>query len=579
MKKYYRKISGMIKPFLLVFILLVAMIPEPASAASVSVSVKGGTIEKGETITVTVSLSSSASIGAYKLYLTYDSSVIEYVPSAGDDSFCNGGGGTLIFVGDPYATSDSCSVTFKGINAGTSKLTISYDAGDILDTEYNDMTATLSSGSVTVNPPRQASSDATLSGLTIGDGVFSPSFSPDVTEYNISVNSYTEALTINATPNSSYAKVSISGNELYEGENTVKITVTAENGNQKIYYIYVTKAAATPTPTPGPTPTPTPTPVPTIGAQATIKELVKDEQGNAVIKDITLTVMDTITVNIPAGFDKTSATVQGFSVEALKLNDGNTTLVQLSDNRLYIYDAGEGSFVLYQTISTLPRYYQICMAEDSMIPAGYILIALEIDGEVYPAYSSGNASDFVLLYSGDGQWYKYDMVEFTMQRYDDSDITVNLITQAPVKENTPVPGITVAADETITVATDETATPASVSGETGTYDTAEIIRLVIILLVFILAILFMILYVRERNRNLKFIAEEQEEIREQSAFEAVETEAVETEAVKTDAEINEIETDDAFREAALMEGMSPNEELPPEKVDDELPEENSDEDN
>lgn len=516
MKIRYRKISGIARAMILVLVMLAVMIPERASAASVNVSAKGGTIEKGETITVTVSLSSSATIGAYRLSLTYDSSVIEYVPSAGDDAFCNGGSGTLIFVDSPYSTSDSHTVKFKGIGTGTSKLTVSCDAGDILDDGYNDMTVTTTAGSVTVNPPREASSDATLSSLSVGDGALSPSFSSGVTEYSISVGAGTEALTINAKTTSSYAKVSVSGNELKEGDNTVKITVTAENGNQKVYYIYVNKAAATPTPSPEPTATPTETPIPTPGTEVLADVLKVDENGNAVIKQETFTLADTITAEIPAGFDKTSAAISGIDVEVLKLNDGNLVLVQLSDGNLYVYDSGNGSFRPYQVIDTSVRHYRIGTAEEAEVPAGYSLTAAEINGVVYPAYRLTAGDEFLLVYVEGSIWYRYDTVEGTIQRYAGGDGEAALITQGAGGDVNP------AGDKNGTA----TATTAAADGTvTGDFNRSEIVKIVIMVLVFVLAIVFMILYVRERNRNLGYIADEEAEQLEIQPEENLETDA------------------------------------------------------
>ncbi|MBQ8281014.1 MAG: cadherin-like beta sandwich domain-containing protein [Lachnospiraceae bacterium] len=513
MRNYYKRFTSVIKPLVMMLVMLVTMIPQNAYAASINVSVTGGTIEQGETVSVTLNLSSSAVIGAYRLYLTYDSSVIEYTPSAGDDSFCNGGAGTLVFVGDPYATSDSKTIKFKGIKAGTSKLTISYDAGDILDDQYNDMTVSATSGSVTVNAPREASPDATLKGLSVGEGSLSPAFSADVTEYSISVGAGVGSLTISATPNSSYAKVSISGNELKEGDNTVKVTVTAENGNQKVYSIYVNKAKATPSPTPEPTSTPTPSPTPTPGAEVTVNNLGVNEQGEAVLSPVTLIVENKITVNVPAGFDMSSVTIQGHTVEALKLNDGDVTLVQLSDGNLYVYDSAAGTYDLYQTIDTLARHYRISMAPEEEIPTGYTLTTIELNGAIYPAYRLTAEDEFLLIYVEGGQWYKYDTVENTIQRYDSSEDKVVVITQIPEAQATPTGG----AQNTPTdrVPTLEPATGASATGvgNDGPGKT-DIVKIVLIILVFLLAILFMILYVRERNRNLKYLSDEEEELKE-----------------------------------------------------------------
>lgn len=502
MKRIYVKLSGTVRIFVILLALLTVLIPGTVSAASVSVSATGGTIETGETTTVTISLSSSSTIGAYRFYLNYDSSVIEYVPSSEDDNFCHGGNGTLIFVGDPYKSTDSCSIKFKGVSVGSSKLTISADAGEVLDSEYNDLDVSVSNGTITVNAPREASSDATLKSMQIGDGAISPKFASDITEYSISVNASTDALTIDAQPNSSYAKVSISGNDLAEGENTVKIKVTAENGDTKTYYIYVNKAKATPTPSPEPTPTPTNTPIPTPGVEVIVDSIKVDEEGNVTPTELTYTLADTITADIPDGFELTGVTINGVAIEALKLNDGNLTLIQLSDGELYVYDKESSKIYPYQIVETTARNYRISRAPEDKIPVGYTLTTIELDGNLYPAYRASSTDEFVLVYAEEGQWYKYDTIESTIQRFDESSIIIN---SSYLGNNSQISGNQM-------TGTHPTATAASATGETdGGRDIASIVKIVVTVIVFLLAILFMILYVRERNRNLGYILAEAEE--------------------------------------------------------------------
>lgn len=66
-------------------------------------------------------------------------------------------------------------------------------------------------------------------------------FNKDTTSYKLSVENSVDKLTIDAKAVSSKAKISIDNPTLSVGENTVKITVTAENGAVKEYIITVTK--------------------------------------------------------------------------------------------------------------------------------------------------------------------------------------------------------------------------------------------------------------------------------------------------------------------------------------------------
>ena len=86
------------------------------------------------------------------------------------------------------------------------------------------------------------SSNNLLKSLLVGDGTLKPSFDPNTTEYAITVGNDVNNLDLKAYAQDSKAKVSISGNEnLKVGKNTITITVTAENGAQRIYTVNVTK--------------------------------------------------------------------------------------------------------------------------------------------------------------------------------------------------------------------------------------------------------------------------------------------------------------------------------------------------
>ena len=69
-----------------------------------------------------------------------------------------------------------------------------------------------------------------------------PAFDPDTTEYNATVDSNTDILYTSYQTEQEKAIVTVTGNEdLQTGNNEVKIQVTAENGEQKLYRIQVKK--------------------------------------------------------------------------------------------------------------------------------------------------------------------------------------------------------------------------------------------------------------------------------------------------------------------------------------------------
>jgi hypothetical protein len=89
------------------------------------------------------------------------------------------------------------------------------------------------------------SGDNTLKDLTVQEGTLTPDFDPEITEYEMEVPFEVEKLTIDALANDEKATVEISDTTLVAGETTViTVTVTAENGDVKVYTIQVTRAAA-----------------------------------------------------------------------------------------------------------------------------------------------------------------------------------------------------------------------------------------------------------------------------------------------------------------------------------------------
>ena len=76
---------------------------------------------------------------------------------------------------------------------------------------------------------------------TTPSGLF-PEFKPETTEYTLKVGLNVEKVEVIAAPNKESASVKVSGNDkLTDGENTIKIDVTGEDGSKKTYTIKVTK--------------------------------------------------------------------------------------------------------------------------------------------------------------------------------------------------------------------------------------------------------------------------------------------------------------------------------------------------
>ena len=104
---------------------------------------------------------------------------------------------------------------------------------------YDDMP-----GSPCAQPTGDGSPDNRLSTLKVGSYALTPAFNNDTANYSVVVPYSASSVTITATPKNSKAKVSGAGAvPLKVGSNTVKVTVTAENGSQRTFTLTIAREA------------------------------------------------------------------------------------------------------------------------------------------------------------------------------------------------------------------------------------------------------------------------------------------------------------------------------------------------
>ena len=217
---------------------------ENAFAASAKVSLSGGgTVEKGDSLTITLKYS-GATFGSATARVTYDSSILEYSSCSGAEA--NGGGGTVILTmaNGSGTESLSCKLKFKAAKAGST--TVSVSTTDVYNIDMEELTAGSASTTVTVKSTAdKASTNADLSAMAVSSGTLSPAFSPSVTSYKVKVPNSVTTCTISADKADSKSSISVTGSpNLKVGENVRKVTVTAESGKTKTYTITITREAA-----------------------------------------------------------------------------------------------------------------------------------------------------------------------------------------------------------------------------------------------------------------------------------------------------------------------------------------------
>lgn len=236
-----KKSTSLLKLLLTLALVIVALLPQRAEAASATLS-GSGTVQAGSTVKLTLSVSGSNIMGV-DATLDYDSSTLEFTNYDNQLSgwtMVNNGMKFVLYGVDPISSSSVLTVTFRvksdlaagtALNASFKNITVS-DGGE--DTA-------LSPASWTGAVDAPLSSNCDLSSLSCSNATLSPAFSKGTTYYTATVPYAVESLNLSYKAADGSAKVSVSGNSLVVGSNTVTVTCTAATGAKKNYTISVTR--------------------------------------------------------------------------------------------------------------------------------------------------------------------------------------------------------------------------------------------------------------------------------------------------------------------------------------------------
>lgn len=232
--------------------LLALCLPLTVDAAP-SASLSGpDVLRAGDTLTLSLKLSGEK-FYSFEGSISYDTGKLTYLSASGslsgwtvDIETDTASAGTIKFIGiddklsAPISTRKTVlTVKFRVKSDLASGTTVRVRCQDITASDGdNDIDFPDTSWSLALSPP--LSSDAGLASLSALETSLTPSFSSDVTEYTAaSVPFGVESLTLLYKTSDADAKAEVSGNNLAVGDNTITVTVTAPNGNQRSYRITV----------------------------------------------------------------------------------------------------------------------------------------------------------------------------------------------------------------------------------------------------------------------------------------------------------------------------------------------------
>lgn len=405
-----------IKYLLFALICNIFMINVFAASASITARAQNGSVQVGDTVkvTVTVSTVSSVPLGAWEFDVGYDSSKLTYVSSTLENGLRS-----TNYSSSNNVHSKTYTLTFKAKAAGTGSVTIKNPLVVDFNTD-KEVSTSISNASINISNPKPVvtsnsnknsnsnsnktsnsntnekskSADNYLSGITLSGGYnLSPKFDKNKTSYSVSVPNDVRKIAIGAKANDSKATVyGIGTKNLKEGKNKINIVVTAENGNSRTYTVNVTVKDAAP---------------------ITVK--VGNNDYSIVQKKEEL--------EAPSGYTNTVVTISAVDIPALRNDITKLTLVGLTDSEgntnLYIYN--DDSYTLYKeyvfsgvrlflttpdTNNMLKKAKEISVTLDNEEVKGY-----QLDKNTYPLLYGMNVE------TGEYNWYTYDSSEKTVQKY------------------------------------------------------------------------------------------------------------------------------------------------------------------
>ena len=231
----------------LALILCVGALAVSAFAAEATATLTGpDTVRAGDTITLTFKLTGKGIYGVAGT-LDFDSAQLELKStecSMKKDWVLELNGNTFLVYDNNMETPIDGTVS---VFTAKFKVKDNLAVGAKLNISYTNIKASAGSSDIHVSSVKYTatiaapkSKDNSLSSLKVGNATLNPAFDTSVTKYTAEVPFSVEQLNVTATAKDSKAKVTVNSPKLKPGAVTdVTVTVTAENGDQKIYTISV----------------------------------------------------------------------------------------------------------------------------------------------------------------------------------------------------------------------------------------------------------------------------------------------------------------------------------------------------
>ncbi len=360
------------------------LLPVSVYAADAKIELTSS-VKSNNNVFVTAKVSSEEAIGAYEYTLDYDHDKLDLVDGNPFNSVHSDNNETKSFEKE---------FKFKIKSSGTSEISvISYSVTSISNKPMN-----VKIKPTTVDASKEESSGLSdnnyLSSLEVENFKISPAFNKDITSYELVIEQDISEINIKATASDSKAKIDGIGKHiLNDGENKIKVTVTSESKDERVYTIIVTLKEKNP---------------------LTVK--VGDKE-YTVLKNVEA-------IKAPEGYKLSKSRINEKDIESFYNDKTKLTLVALKDENdkvsLFIFDSDKDSYIAYNEIKNtnftfVPLPYDLKLS-------GYRVfteVINDIETKCLKLYSN---SSFCIVYGIDTSTnkkglYSYDIDNKTIQKY------------------------------------------------------------------------------------------------------------------------------------------------------------------
>ena len=242
----------------------------------------------------------------------------------------------------------------------------------------------------------ERSGNNNLTSINIEGVTITPEFNKDTLEYKAVVSGDVEKINIGADLEDDKAWIEGLGEkELIEGVNRFEIKVHAENDDEKVYVVEITRKEKNPI------------------------EVIINKKKYTVFKKES-------NIKPPKGFVKTNVVIDKQDVVAYSNEYIDHILVLLVDEKgnsdFYIYNSKNSTYIKYNEVKSGKLRLVIIKANKKDIPINYKKTKIKLGSEKVDAYYLKGNSEFKLVYAinmnnGSESFYQYDSKDKTFQRY------------------------------------------------------------------------------------------------------------------------------------------------------------------